>query len=147
MAARLPALRAGHPLPSRIFLVLISVRGWFDPRAIVRLEGLGQLKKSNDLIGTWTRDLPACNIVPQRKDSIATNTVSSFLIPFQYTLTRNWGRMCAKISLPILTVHAFLMHRFLENPIVPHLTEIFPQFMKTDGPLQCSQKPSTEFQP
>jgi hypothetical protein len=30
----------------------------------VRLEGLGQLKEIN-LIGTLTRDLPACSIVPQ----------------------------------------------------------------------------------
>jgi hypothetical protein len=31
----------------------------------VRLEGLGKLKKSNDLIGNRIRDLPACNMVPQ----------------------------------------------------------------------------------
>jgi hypothetical protein len=31
----------------------------------VRLEGLGKLKKSNDLIGNQTHDLPAFSIVPQ----------------------------------------------------------------------------------
>jgi hypothetical protein len=47
MAVRLSALRAGRPLPPpERFMVLISVRGRVDTRAIVRLEGLGQLKKS-----------------------------------------------------------------------------------------------------
>jgi hypothetical protein len=35
--------RAGRPLPPGRFLVLFSIRG-VDPRAIVWLEGLGQLK-------------------------------------------------------------------------------------------------------
>jgi hypothetical protein len=52
MAVRLSALHAGRPrlyLSGR-FLVLISVRGCVDSRATVRLEGLGQLEKSSDLI-------------------------------------------------------------------------------------------------
>jgi hypothetical protein len=57
MAVRLSALRAGRFLPPR----KISVRGWVDPRAIVRLEGL----KKSTLSGTWTGDLPVCSIVPQ----------------------------------------------------------------------------------
>jgi hypothetical protein len=58
-------LRADLPLPPARFVVLISVRGWVDLRATARLEGLGQLKKSNDLIRNRTRGLPACSIVPQ----------------------------------------------------------------------------------
>jgi hypothetical protein len=44
MAVMLSASRAGRPLFLVRFLVLISVRGSVDPRATVRLEGLGQLK-------------------------------------------------------------------------------------------------------
>jgi hypothetical protein len=46
MAVRLTALSAGRPLPPGRFLVLISVRVWGKPRAIVRLEWLGQLKNT-----------------------------------------------------------------------------------------------------
>jgi hypothetical protein len=62
--ARLSALQAGRFLPPGRFLVFISVRGWVDLMAIVRLEGLGQLNKSTSS-GTRTSDLPACMIVPE----------------------------------------------------------------------------------
>jgi hypothetical protein len=48
--------------PPERFLVLISVRGSVDPRAIVRLVGLGQLKKIH-LTRTRTRDLLACSVM------------------------------------------------------------------------------------
>jgi hypothetical protein len=44
MAVGLTALRVGPPFPVGIFVALISIGGSVDPRAIVQLEGLSQLK-------------------------------------------------------------------------------------------------------
>jgi hypothetical protein len=51
MTVRLSILRAGRPLHPGRFLILISVRDGVDPRAMVRLEGLGRLKNSIILSG------------------------------------------------------------------------------------------------
>jgi hypothetical protein len=75
------------------FLVLVSVRGWVNPKTIVRLEGFGELKKkiSSDLIGIGTRDLPACSITNEERCLFLVATDGFF--SFRETL-----RLCLLVS-------------------------------------------------
>jgi hypothetical protein len=45
--------------------LIISVTGWVNSMILVRLEGWAKLTNFNYLIGTQTRNLPACSIGPQ----------------------------------------------------------------------------------
>jgi hypothetical protein len=66
MEVNLSALYAGRPLPPGRFLVFISLRGWVDPRSIMQLEVLCQLKYLITSSGIEPSNLPACNIVLQQ---------------------------------------------------------------------------------
>jgi hypothetical protein len=92
MALRLSALHAGCPLPPRKIPGTISVRGWVDPRATVRLEGLSKLK-----INPPHRDLnprPCFNQLRYRVPPAALCKISKFY--FNSTIKMNWSQVCAR---------------------------------------------------
>jgi hypothetical protein len=103
MAVRLSPSRAGRALPPGRFLVIISVRGWVNLRAILRLEGLSKLKKVNDFIGNRALHLPVCSIesqptkhrVPVGPRSSQIQVILQFVETFLHILIPSHLHVCA----------------------------------------------------
>jgi hypothetical protein len=112
MAVSLSAYAPAAFCPPGIFLVLVSVRGWVDPRAIARLEGLGQLKKSN-IIGARTRDLPACGIVPQPTTPPPLHRVKQFVSPRVNTVWLSFNFLV--VSTTIIPRHGHIHGAFFKS--------------------------------
>jgi hypothetical protein len=95
MALRLSALRSDGLYASGRFLILISVRGWVGSRAILRLEGLGKLKKFT----SWGPEHATSRLVAQCLTNYATvycDILISFLLVFlliRVTIKLRWCRI------------------------------------------------------
>jgi hypothetical protein len=137
MAVRLSALRSGRRLPSGRFLVLNSVRSWVDPRAILWLEGLGQLKKSNDLIGNRTSDLPACSIVPQLRYGVSRKNRCLPISQAMSLVRYPWSKLRLHCKIQYLQGTD-------ERYTVPLLVKTFLTFVELKDSVSFHKSPSTD---
>jgi hypothetical protein len=87
IAVKLPALRAGRPLPPGRFLVFISVTAWVDRQGDIAAGRIRPIEKIH-LIVTQTRYLPACSTVPQPATLPRTHIYIHTRISTRYALFR-----------------------------------------------------------
>ena len=122
MVVRLPALRTGYLYPQEIHLVLISVKGWVDPRAIVRPEGLF----THSVFCLTTGRKPP----PKRSLHIVRSRASSF--KWEYPL------LSLRSSSSFLRLLPRLLVTSISPFIFPSITYYRRQFLRKMWPIQLA---------
>jgi len=95
------------PLPKEMLLVLISVRGWVDPMAIVRSEGLCQWKMPMTPSGIETATF---RFLAQSLNRCATAVPSSWLVSNKNKLSISIFNNVLRFEINRRSVHCKLVH-------------------------------------